>query len=197
MREIDFYNQYKEKLSGICDENNLTFSIQNVYPFLLTIKPAGGMDAQQTMMEGMDSGADTGYISSDASLVFAFRDGVLTYKISETWTIGDALFGKLKNLFRKLHSMWMMHFFRDYHENGVSRKVQDATVSAAPLEPEIDDITENLKPDVTVGDDDAAGDGDAEDIDDDLLAEFYGDEDGPGDPGDDPVPATVNLSDLD
>lgn len=197
MREIDFYNQYKEKLSGICDENNLTFSIQNVYPFLLTIKPAGGMDAQQTMMEGMDSGADTGYISSDASLVFAFRDGVLTYKISETWTIGDALFGKLKNLFRKLHSMWMMHFFRDYHENGVSRKVQDAPVSAAPLEPEIDDITEKLEPDVTVGDDDAAGDGDAEDIDDDLLAEFYGDEDGPGDPGDDPVPATVSLSDLD
>lgn len=196
MREIDFYNQYKEKLSGICDENNLTFSIQNVYPFLLTIKPAGGMDAQQTMMEGMDSGADTGYISSDASLVFAFRDGVLTYKISETWTIGDALFGKLKNLFRKLHSMWMMHFFRDYHENGVSRKVQDATVSAAPLEPEIDDITEKLEPDVLVGDD--AGDGDAEDIDDELLAEFYDDTNGgSGDPGDDPVPATVSLSDLD
>lgn len=193
MREIDFYNQYKEKLSGICDENNLTFSIQNVYPFLLTIKPAGGMDAQQTMMEGMDSGADTGYISSDASLVFAFRDGVLTYKISETWTIGDALFGKLKNLFRKLHSMWMMHFFRDYHENGVSRKVQDATGSAAPLELEIDDITKKLESDASAGD--------AEDIDDELLAAFYDDTDdtdgGPRGPGDDPAPATVSLSELD
>ena len=72
-------------------------SIQNKHPFLLTIKPAGGMDAQQTMMEGMDSGADTGYISSDASLVFAYRDGVLTYKTSETLTIGDALFNKIKN----------------------------------------------------------------------------------------------------
>ena len=191
MREIDFYNQYKEKLSGICDENNLTFSIQNVYPFLLTIKPAGGMDAQQTMMEGMDSGADTGYISSDASLVFAFRDGVLTYKISETWTIGDALFGKLKNLFRKLHSMWMMHFFRDYHENGVSRKVQEDGVPVAPLESEFDDIVENLEPDGSGDDAEGGGDDSAEDIDDELLAEFYGGTD------EDPDPVTVNLSDLD
>lgn len=189
MREIDFYNQQKEKLSGICDENNLTFSIQNVYPFLLTIKPAGGMDAQQTMMEGMDSGADTGYISSDAVLVFAFRDGVLTYKTSETWTIGDALFNKLKNIFKKLHLYWMMHFFRDYHENGVSRKIQDDAVPAAPLEPEIDDIADNLDPvpiEVVPG-------GDAEDIDDELLAEFYDDD---GDP-EAPAPATVSLSDLD
>lgn len=196
MREIDFYNQYKEKLSGICDENNLTMSIQNKHPFLLTIKPAGGVDAQQTMMEGMDSGADTGYISSDASLVFAFRDGVLTYKISETWTIGDALFGKLKNLFRKLHSMWMMHFFRDYHENGITRKVQEEVDAAAsddpvpPLEPEIDDIIQSLEPAPDDHDEDEiVGDGD---VDDEVLAEFYDD----GDP-ESPDPATVSLSDLD
>ena len=29
MNEIGKYGVYKEKLQGICDENNLTFSIQN------------------------------------------------------------------------------------------------------------------------------------------------------------------------
>ena len=77
----------------------------------------GGMDAQQTMMEGMDDAAGTGYISPDASLVFAYRDGNLTYRISETFTIGDKLFNKLKGLFQKLHDMWMQHFFRDVYEH--------------------------------------------------------------------------------
>lgn len=190
MREIDFYNQHKEKLSGICDENNLTCSIQQKYPFLLTIKPTGGTDAQQTMMEGMDNGGETGYISSDASLVFAYRDGVLTYKISETWTIGDALFNKLKNTFKKLHLYWMMHFFRDYHENGVTKAVQEES-TAVPLVPEPDDITGSLEPDA-VADDIADGETDIE-ADDETLAEFFTD----SEEEENAVPANVNLSDLD
>ena len=55
MREIDKYGVLKEKLQGICEENDLTYSINNEgYPFRMTIKPLGGMDAQQTMLEGMD-----------------------------------------------------------------------------------------------------------------------------------------------
>mgnify|MGYP003291185828 CR=1 FL=1 len=121
MRELDKYNVLKEKLQGICDENNLSYTIKNrSYPFLMTIKPLGGMDAQQTMLEGMDTG-ETGYISPDATLVFAYRDGVLNYKISETFTISDTLFTKIKNLCKKLHDMWMMHFFRDIIECGGAR----------------------------------------------------------------------------
>ena len=117
MREIDKYGVLKEKLQGICDENSLTYTIQNQkYPFLMVIKPLGGVDAQQTMLEGMDDAAGAGYISPDASLVFAYRDGDLNYKISETWTISENLFNKLKNLFKKMHFLWMQHFFRDVHE---------------------------------------------------------------------------------
>ena len=116
--EIGKYTEIKQKLEKACAENRLTYSIQNKgYPFLLTIKPMGGMDAQQTMMEGMDDAAGTGYISPDASLVFAYRDGDLTYKISETFTISDKTFNKLKGLFQKLHDMWMQHFFRDVYEH--------------------------------------------------------------------------------
>lgn len=119
MRELDKYGVLKEKLQGICDENGLNWSIQNrKYPFLMIIKPLGGVDAQQTMLEGMDDPSGTGYISPDASLVFAYRDGDLSYKISETWTISENLFNKLKNLFKKMHFMWMQHFFRDVMEYG-------------------------------------------------------------------------------
>lgn len=118
MKEIEKYNVLKEKLQGICDEHGLTYSIEcRRYPFFMTIKPLGGVDAQQTMLEGMDDAGDTGYISPDASLVFAYRDGELSYKISETWTISATLFNKLKNLFMKLRDMWMAYFFRDIHEH--------------------------------------------------------------------------------
>ncbi len=114
MTEIQQYEDLKSKLLKACSENNLSASLRNEkYPFLLTIRPVGGMDAQQTMIEGMDAGGDTGYISPDASLVFAYRDGALSYKISETFTISDKLFNKIKGLFKNLHAMWMMHFFRD------------------------------------------------------------------------------------
>lgn len=137
MREIDKYGVLKEKLQGICDENNLTYSIQNQkYPFLMVIKPLGGVDAQQTMMEGMDEASGTGYISPDASLVFVYKDGELSYKISETWTISAALFNKLKNLFMKLRDMWMAYFFRDIHETcpSVAAKTDSAdSVTEAEL----------------------------------------------------------------
>lgn len=116
--EIGKYTEIKEKLSKACAENGLTFTVQNKgYPFLLTIKPLGGVGAQQTMIEGMDAPGDTGYISPDATLVFAYRDGNLTYKISETFTISDKLFNKIKGLFQKLHDMWMQYFYRDVYEH--------------------------------------------------------------------------------
>ena len=116
--EIGKYTEIREKLSKACAENGLTYTIQNKgYPFLLIIKPTGGMDAQQAMIEGMEDTGGTGYISPDASLVFAYRDGNLTYKISETFTISDELFNKIKGMFKKLHDMWMQHFYRDVYEH--------------------------------------------------------------------------------
>lgn len=136
MREIDHYGVFKEKLQGICDENNLTYSIQNRrYPFVMTIKPVAGVDAQMSMMEQMDDKEDTGYISPDATLVFAYKDGILTYKISETFTISDKLFSKIKNLFKNLHFMWMQYFYRDWIETQALRSDAgaEATATAADL----------------------------------------------------------------
>lgn len=148
MNEISKYGVYKEKLEGLCDKHDLSCSICNKgCPFTLTIKPQSGMDAQQTMMEGMgDSG--TGYINPDASLVFVYKDGELSYKISEAFSINESLFNKIKNLFKNLYSMWMQYFYRDIYE---------CNPSAAPENrPKAEDepVAEDFGPEMSAGEED-------------------------------------------
>ena len=145
MNEIGKYGVQKEKLKGLCDEHDLIFSIHNEgYPFRMTIKPAGGMDAQQTMLEGMDNPSDTGYISPDASLVFVYRDGELAYKISETWTISATLFNKLKNLFTKLREAWFAYFFRDIHQHNPTLASAADEADGETEMPDSDNETDNV-----------------------------------------------------
>ena len=87
----------------------------NRYPCTLTIKPVGGMDAQISMLE--DDAAN--YISPDASIVLAYIDGDLSIRVSETFTIGDPLLQKIKNLFKNLYTTWTQYFFRDVMERGL------------------------------------------------------------------------------
>ena len=146
MNEINQYGVYKEKLQGICDENNLTFSIQNKkYPFFMTVKPISGLDAQMTMLENVDTG-EAGYISPEAIIVFAYKDGDLTYKMSETINISDALFNKLKNLFKKLHTCWMQYYFRDRTENTCDAAEDTAATEealyTAPGEDDVDEFAD-------------------------------------------------------
>lgn len=118
MNEIGKYGVYKEKLQGICDENDLAFSIHNSkYPFFMTVKPLSGIDAQMSMLEDASENSETGYISPDAVIVFAYKDGDLTYKMSETINISDSLFNKIKNLFKKMYACYMAYYFRDRTEN--------------------------------------------------------------------------------
>lgn len=138
MSESAKYEAYKKKLEGICEENNLVFSFNhNRYPITLTIRPISGLEAQMSMLEAAE---DEGYISPDASIVFAYKDGALTYQISETFTIGDALFSKLKNLFKNLHFTWLQYFFRDVFE----RKLLDGRNMPVIAEEEADDKADEL-----------------------------------------------------
>lgn len=134
MNEIGKYGVFKEKLQGICDENNLTFAIYNKkYPFYMTVRPISGMDAQIDMLEEMGDTNDTGYISPEAVIVFAYKDGDLTYKMSETINISDALFNKIKNLFKKMYACYMAYYFRDRTENCCGDTEASAPASAVPV----------------------------------------------------------------
>jgi ribosomal protein S25 len=114
MSEISKFQAYKKKLEGVCDENNLVFRFrQNEYPTSLTIMPSSGVEEQMSLLAA-DPATTT--VSPDARLVFYYLDGELIYKISESFTISEALFAKLKNLYKNLHFFWLQFFFRDLIE---------------------------------------------------------------------------------
>ncbi len=105
------FDAYKKKLQGVCDENNLVFRFrQDTYPISLTICPVGGVAEQMSMLEQAD---ETGYRSPEAKIVFTFEDGELEYQMSETFSISDALFNKIKRLFKNMHYLWLQYFQRE------------------------------------------------------------------------------------
>ena len=98
--EKDCFDTLISKLQGICDANHLIYRFRgDRYPITLTIVPDTSLDGQMSMLEEANENSETGYISPDAVIVFAYKDGDLTYKMSETINISDSLFNKIKNLF--------------------------------------------------------------------------------------------------
>lgn len=144
MSEISKYEAQKKRLDGICEENNLVAIFRHDrYPITLTIKPLTGLDEQMTMLENAE---ENGYTSPDASLVFTVRDGVLSYKTSETFTISKPLFSKIENVFKRMHDYWLQFFFRDLMEKHILTKdtmpaiaSEDIPEDAEPLESYEDD----------------------------------------------------------
>lgn len=126
MNEMDKLGIQEKKLGGICDKNDLIYKFRHDhYPITLTIRPAGGMDNQMSMLESNE--ADEGnYTSPDAYIMFAFKDGDLIYRTSKTFTIPDSLFAKVKNLFKKMHALYCQYVHRMDVENKV--KLQDIVV---------------------------------------------------------------------
>lgn len=137
MSEISQYESYKKKLQGVCDENDLFFRfVRTEYPITLTISPASA-DMTQIAMPGVQDEDEAS--SPDAAIVFSIKDGILSYKTSQTFTISDALLSKIKNLFKKLHYFWLQYFFRELIEKGV------LTTSTMPVIDE--DDAEDFNPD--------------------------------------------------
>lgn len=147
MSEISKFSAYKKKLEGVCDENNLVFRFrQNEYPISLTILPNQGVEEQMDLLAG-----DTEKVTSspDARLVFYYKDGDLIYRISEGFVIGDALFSKLKNLYKNMHFTWLQYFFRNLVErraipDGSMPVIDEDDADDAPeLPPEAEPLEED------------------------------------------------------
>jgi len=117
MTESGKFEIYKKKLQGICDEHNLVYRFKkDAYPIMLIIQTAGGVEEQMSMLEEAE---EDGYRSPDAQLRFSYKDGDLVYRISETFTIGDALFNKIKNLFKNMHFLWLQFYHREITVNNI------------------------------------------------------------------------------
>ena len=114
--EASKFAAQRNKLKNICEAHDLTYTfIKNAYPIKLIIRPVGGVGEQMSMLE---AASEDSYISPDAYLLFTMKDGVLVYRMSKTFTIEDALFGKIKNIFKNMHSYYCQFFFRELIESG-------------------------------------------------------------------------------
>ena len=114
--EASKFAAQRTKLKNICEAHDLTYTfIQNSYPIKLIIRPIKGVGEQMSMLE---TASEDSYISPDAYLLFTMKDGVLVYRMSKTFTIEDALFGKIKNIFKNMHSYYCQFFFRELIESG-------------------------------------------------------------------------------
>lgn len=117
--EASKFAAQRTKLKNICEAHDLTYTfIKNSYPIKLIIRPIKGVGEQMSMLE---TASEDSYISPDAYLLFTMKDGVLVYRMSKTFTIEDALFGKIKNIFKNMHSYYCQFFFRELMENGKLR----------------------------------------------------------------------------
>lgn len=103
--EASKFAAQRTKLKNICEAHDLTYTfIKNSYPIKLIIRPIKGVGEQMSMLE---TASEDSYISPDAYLLFTMKDGVLVYRMSKTFTIEDALFGKIKNIFKNMHSYFL------------------------------------------------------------------------------------------
>lgn len=128
MTEMDKVAIQKKKLRGICEENDLVYELECMkYPIRLTIRPAKNMDAQLSMIEDAE---EKGFTSPNAELILEMRDGDLQYKTSEKLAISDALFGKIKNIFKKIAI---------FYTQAAHRMVAEYKLSALPKIPEDDE----------------------------------------------------------
>lgn len=158
MSEVTKYEAYKKKLEGLCEEHDLTYRLRHdVYPMSLTIRPVQDMYTQMDMLESVE---DKGYTSQDAYIKFIMEDGEISHNIGGTFTIGDALFTKLRALFKNLHYCWVQYFFRDVIENRSLRRGMMPVID----EDEADDSPAEDAPE---DEEDEPDDGD---LDDDLFA---------------------------
>ena len=143
--EASKFAAQRTKLKNICEAHDLTYTfIKNSYPIKLIIRPIKGVGEQMSMLE---TASEDSYISPDAYLLFTMKDGVLVYRMSKTFTIEDALFGKIKNIFKNMHSYYCQFFFRELIESGrlkaIGGKMPEIpeTTAKEPEDDEEDELT--------------------------------------------------------
>lgn len=192
MSEISMYDTQKKKMEGLCEEHDLTFRFQkDTYPLIFTIKPTGGIGAQMSMLENVE---EVGYRSPDASMTWIFEDGNLQTKVTGgTFTISKTLRTKIENILIKMITYWQQYFFRDVIQrnalkDGMKPEIDESDANDTDVIPAEAEPLEEYE--------DEAGEGAAEEIDNDadLPDTDDPDEDDGEDPEDDTDEALDGVS---
>ncbi len=119
MSEISKYEAQKKKLDDLCKEHDLTYRFRNKsYPITMTVRPIQGVTEQLSLLADAEQ---NDYISPDASMVIYRKDGEdVKTKFNGTFTISKALQSKFVNIYSKMCDYWLLYFFREMVNRGLS-----------------------------------------------------------------------------
>ncbi len=107
---INFEEQHS-KMEKLCDKNHLEFSLlKESFPIIMTISPIWEEAAQeklefQNMEEPCPAKTDP-----EATIKFIFGEE-LTISTANDFLIDEALFGKIKNIAKKMHYAYLQLYF--------------------------------------------------------------------------------------
>lgn len=135
--ESDRYDDAFEKLSNICEANDLLCSVsRNSYPVSITVWPNSELDGQISMLE-----SDGDYNRKDNRLRFIFSDAVLKIVVSNGFNLSEALLGKLKNQVKAVYAAFLASYYRDVKCR--IGQIEDAGLEDRLEETSSDDVSED------------------------------------------------------
>lgn len=117
------FEELKQKIEKICQENSLMCKFVNGDPIRLVIWPDMSMEGQLSMLD-----EPAGHTGHGSVLTILFADADVTYKITGGFVVSRQLLGKLLSTAQKLHYMYLWAFYR---QTLLARRVAAADRSAA------------------------------------------------------------------
>ena len=98
------YDNMIEKLESLLEKHELIYSWNtDTKDVTLTVRPAK-VDGEQT---SFIADSEDGKSSSDAAISFIFNDGAMMINTTGKLFISEALIGKLKNIAKKMHYLYL------------------------------------------------------------------------------------------
>lgn len=113
MTEKMQFDTLQEKLDKLLDDNGLVGELHcTAYPIYLSVSQNVAPAAQLELYDTSDAGVS----ARDSRLLFIFRDGSILVRTDSRMIIPDDLMSKIKGLAKKLHYMYLQHYFRSSME---------------------------------------------------------------------------------
>lgn len=101
------FEELKQKIEKICQENSLMCKFVDGDPIRLVIWPDMSMEGQLSMLD-----EPAGHTGHGSVLTILFDDADVTYKITGGFVIDRQLLSKLLTNARKMHYMYLWAFYR-------------------------------------------------------------------------------------
>lgn len=106
--EKNLFDLQQKKLQAVCAENELRYEFNyDECPVTLIVRPDTQVPGQMSLL-----GSENKKMSAASCIKFLFKDGAISYEIHNGFVISDAVFSKIKGLFKKMHYTLLQCVYR-------------------------------------------------------------------------------------